>query len=39
MLIEGVEEELKLALNEDGVEEAKGFALKEVFDGGGGMAN
>lgn len=29
----------KLDRNADGVEDAKGFELKEVFDGGGGMAN
>lgn len=26
-------------LNADGTEEVNGFALNEVFDGGGGMAN
>ena len=39
MLIEGTPEVLKLALKADGVDEAKGFELNEVFDGGGGIAN
>jgi hypothetical protein len=40
-LIEGVadDDELKLALNDDGDEEAKGLALNEDLDAGGGIAN
>jgi len=40
--MEGVEEEEEEfwdARNEAGDEEANGFALKDVFDAGGGMAN
>ena len=37
--MDGVDDVLKLERNADGVEDAKGFELKEVFDGGGGTAN
>lgn len=39
---EGLKEELKEDLNAEGVEDAKGLKddeLKDVFDGGGGIAN